>query len=602
MFPLPSPPQKRRRIDQSHAHTQSHPSPSSISTPTATATTTLPEAGPGAENSNLSPSHHQPPIQEGSHNHTSAHNSEWHHHHHNQHDYTPSAPRIHSHSQGQSYSSPASIGGSVNGGPGSGGGAFHSPAGGWSQDGFSQDPGFLASQEELRCILFSLAHSAVPTRVGSLSPDLAHDQQQQQHRQLHDQDPDENDTRGRKRRGDGSSLRARAPVSSVKRIEYLKNYVAQVAPWLDMFDSQHTFQQQMPALARTFPALSYAILAISARQIERKKGVQDFFDSLELYQEAIRLLGPVLQVRDPKIVAACVLLCCLEMMSARAQDWRRHLEGCAALFGAFGIHGFSKGLLQAVFWCYARMDLCGALISDGTQTTLLHPSKWLPPGCNEGDAYRMFNEAKSADMHANYAVYLCMRATELVSDRTKFVELGEDNGCTSQVFASKWLQLWSELQCWFSERPSELVPVQTVNRKPFPHIFFIHWAAISSNQLYHTACILLLKIMPKGTRLPRSPTLSLLWHARRICGISLANPHQGCLNNAIQPLWIAGRLFSHITEHQQIIQLIRDIEAETGWGTCWRIRDLEIAWGYDTRRGARNSHTRTYPIPLESQG
>lgn len=122
-----------------------------------------------------------------------------------------------------------------------------------------------------------------------------------------------------------------------------------------MFDSQHTFQQQMPALARTFPALSYAILAISARQMERKKGVQDFFDSLELYQEAIRLLSPVLQVRDPKIVAACVLLCCLEMMSARAQDWRRHLEGCAALFDAFGIHGFSKGLLQAVFWCYARM-------------------------------------------------------------------------------------------------------------------------------------------------------------------------------------------------------------------------------------------------------
>jgi hypothetical protein len=124
---------------------------------------------------------------------------------------------------------------------------------------------------------------------------------------------------------------------------------------LDMFDSQCTFRQELPALARTFPALFYAILAISARHMERKNGVQDLFDSLELYQEAIRLLSPVLQVHDPKIVAACVLLCCLEMMSARAQDWRRHLEGCAALFDAFEIHGFSKGLLQAVFWCYARM-------------------------------------------------------------------------------------------------------------------------------------------------------------------------------------------------------------------------------------------------------
>lgn len=122
-----------------------------------------------------------------------------------------------------------------------------------------------------------------------------------------------------------------------------------------MFDSQSTFRVQIPALARTFPALLDAILAISARQMERKQGIRDSFDSLGLYQEAIRLLSPLLQMHDAKVVAACVLLCCLEMMSARAQDWRRHLEGCTALFEAFEIHGFGSGVLQAVFWCYVRM-------------------------------------------------------------------------------------------------------------------------------------------------------------------------------------------------------------------------------------------------------
>lgn len=122
-----------------------------------------------------------------------------------------------------------------------------------------------------------------------------------------------------------------------------------------MFDTQCFFRIQLPALARNFPALLSAILAISARQMERKEDIRDSFESLELYQEAIRLLSPLLQVRNPNVVAACVLLCCLEMMSARAQDWRRHLEGCAALFDSFEIHGFSSGLLQAVFWCYARM-------------------------------------------------------------------------------------------------------------------------------------------------------------------------------------------------------------------------------------------------------
>ncbi|KAL2800934.1 fungal-specific transcription factor domain-containing protein [Aspergillus keveii] len=453
--------------------------------------------------------------------------------------------------------------------------------GSWYQDGFSQDPGFLASQEELRAILFTLANSAAPTRASS--PELGKTSTTTSPVVYQYQQPQY--SRDQRRRSERDVI-PQSPLSSRRRIEYLKNYVAEIAPWLDMFDSHCTFAQQIPTLSHSFPALLYAILAISARQMERKSGsgTQDWYDSLELYQEAIRLLSPLLQVRDPKIVAACVLLCCLEMMSARAQDWHRHLEGCAALFEASGIHGFCGGLLQAVFWCYARMDLCGALISDGTRTTTLHPSKWLPMGCHEEDAYRLFKEARSPDMHANYAVYLSVKATELVSNRTKFVELGEDNGCTTDVFNIRWSTLWNDLQTWLADRPAELLPVQTIARKPFPHILFVHWAAISSNQLYHTACILLLKMMPRGLRLPRSPTLSLLWHARRICGISTSNKHQGCLNNAIQPLWIAGRLFSHASEHEQIVKVIRDIEAETGWGAVWRIRDLEVAWGYSTRR------------------
>ncbi|KAL4810199.1 hypothetical protein BDV18DRAFT_54453 [Aspergillus unguis] len=455
-----------------------------------------------------------------------------------------------------------------------------SGTGSWYHDGFAQDPGFLASQEELRTILFTLANSAAPTRASS--PDAERIASNAARRSYQKQ--------GRK-----SASISTSPLSTRRRIEYLKNYVAEIAPWLDMFDSNCTFRQQLPALSHSFPALLYAILAISARQMERKSGIQDWYDSLEPYQEAIRLLSPLIQVRDPKIVAACVVLCCLEMMSARAQDWHRHLEGCAALFEASGMNGFCGGLLQAVFWCYARMDLCGALISDGTRTTVLHPSKWLPIGCHEEDAHRLFKEARSPDMHANYAVYLSVKTTELVSNRTKFLELGEDNGCTTEVFSSKWTALWNELQTWLAERPSELLPIQTMSRKPFPHILFVHWAAISSNQLYHTACILLLKMMPRGLKLPRSPALSLLWHARRICGISISNKHQGCLNNAIQPLWIAGRLFSHASEHEQIIKIIRDIEAETGWGACWRIRDLEVAWGYtvSSRREAMNQQFST---------
>lgn len=123
-----------------------------------------------------------------------------------------------------------------------------------------------------------------------------------------------------------------------------------------MFDSQRAFGVQLPALAKELLPLLYAILAIGARQLERKTKIQSSFDSLELYQEAIRLLTPLLQARDVHVIAACVILCCLEMFSASAQDWRRHLEGYAAVFGAFGVNGFSGDVLQAVFWRYVRTD------------------------------------------------------------------------------------------------------------------------------------------------------------------------------------------------------------------------------------------------------
>jgi len=41
------------------------------------------------------------------------------------------------------------------------------------------------------------------------------------------------------------------------------------------------------------------------------------------------------------------------------------------LFEAFNVNDFSGGLLQAVFWCYARMDLCDALIAGNAESTVL---------------------------------------------------------------------------------------------------------------------------------------------------------------------------------------------------------------------------------------
>lgn len=100
---------------------------------------------------------------------------------------------------------------------------FQSPAASWTQDGFSQDPGYLASQEELRCILFSLANSTAPTRVSS--PDIVG------RFELAEQSP-----RSKKYQPERRGELLQSSLSSRRRIEYLKNYVAEVAPWVCAVD------------------------------------------------------------------------------------------------------------------------------------------------------------------------------------------------------------------------------------------------------------------------------------------------------------------------------------------------------------------------------
>ena len=379
-------------------------------------------------------------------------------------------------------------------------------------------------------------------------------------------------------------------------INYLKNWITECAPSLDKFDEALHFGVQVPIIAQTTPALLCAIFAFSAHQTERKNCLEASKDSLELYQESIRLLGPALQAKTPNVLVTVCILACLELMSVSPSNWRRHIEGFATLVDHFNVHGFSGGLLQAVFWCYARMELCGAIISNGAQSTVLHIDKWVPakpdgsPDSRESEEERIkdlfLRASRSAgpDMHANWAVYLCSKTCDLVCRRTRHLELGEGDEYDPRPFVEQWARLWDELQYWLDQRPPGMLSVKTTGTgdgQIFPEVFFAHWAAISGNQLYHAASILMLEIKPPGSlTIPSAPHSSATWHARRVCGISLTNPHSGNLINAIQPLYIAGKLLTHRSEHVAVARLFKTIDQTTGWGAMWRLRDLERAWGY----------------------
>ncbi|KAL9945373.1 hypothetical protein D7B24_008251 [Verticillium nonalfalfae] len=452
-------------------------------------------------------------------------------------------------------------------------------------DGLSADPRFLELQEQLRDAVFAGLSTLSPSRWATpepqASPAATHDNSEQ---------PRKN------RRLDYAST----SIPQVRLINYLRNWVTECAPYLDKFDEARHFQIQVPILAQKSPALFYAILAFSARQMERRNpSLPESYDSLELYQQSILALGPSLQAKDPSILVTACILAVFELMAGSSKDWRRHLEGCAGLFEFFGVNGFSGGLPQAVFWCYARMEVCGEIISSGTETTMLPLDRWIPRPDNTAnhgspeesghaaDTYieELFwqHSRGSCDMYANWALYLCAEACNLRYRLVRYLGLGEQDESDNRPFTKRWEQLWFRLQRWYDRRPRPMMPIidakaKTAEGHLFPTILFSHWAAISSNQLYHAACILMLEMRRSNSV---TPEFSAVWHARRICGISGSNPHLGSLINAIQPLYLAGKIFTHVSERREVARILLHIDQATGWGALWRLRDLDAEWGYE---------------------
>ncbi|GAW14676.1 hypothetical protein ANO14919_040790 [Xylariales sp. No.14919] len=349
-----------------------------------------------------------------------------------------------------------------------------------------------------------------------------------------------------------------------------KNWVDEIAPWLDKFDNDCHFGRTLPAMAQNHRHLRCSMLALSARQQERKYPERRSAASLALYQEAVHQLIPRLQTKSTAVVASCVVLCVLEMMSCSPSMWRRHLDGCASLIQSVGINGFSDGLEKALFWCFARMDVCGGLIS--SQQTLIPVDSWSTEISLE-DNVRLYRKTSCLGLSADYCVFLCALVLDLFASDT-----------TEEVFTRRWSELFVYIEDWYTTRLPEMRPILELNApkgdfsRPFPVILFSNPAAVSGNQLYHTAALLMLQRQPRCA-FTRSKPRSILWHARRICAISISNTQHGCWTNSIQPLWIAGKVMSHPSEHQAILDIYATIEKNTGWGAKWRADDLKEYWG-----------------------
>ncbi|PWY70621.1 MFS sugar transporter [Aspergillus eucalypticola CBS 122712] len=297
-----------------------------------------------------------------------------------------------------------------------------------------------------------------------------------------------------------------------------QNYLNEICLWLDMFDNHRHFASTFPQMAKSAPHLRYSILALSARQMERQQNKKSQSESLFLYQEAIHQLLPELEQKTTPVIASCVILCVLEMLSClgNPKEWRRHLDGCAYLIQAAEINGFSGKEEQALFWCFARMDVCGGLISE--EETIIPINHWIPRDMTPTEASQLFlaSNMTTFDTYANYTVFLCAQT------------LGVLFGGNSQLPASC-------MSCHYLSSPREGESF----RKPALPCLCIAFAATKTKD-----------------GIPASATeIGVVARAANLRYFRI---------EYTPPLWLAGKVMSHHSEHTAIIETLTRIERETG--------------------------------------
>ena len=154
-----------------------------------------------------------------------------------------------------------------------------------------------------------------------------------------------------------------------------------------------------------------------------------------------------------------------------------------------------------------------------------------------------------------------------------------------------WMEMVEELENWYQERPEGFQPILELdmgnqNDAPgpsFPVVLFANGAGVFSNQLYHTAMLILLLSRPRTARTTGFPsaTTSPLWHAQRVCSIALNNDRRECWDPCLLSSFLmAARRMTHETQQQEIISGFDRIQKVTGWNTSELLRGLQEHWQF----------------------
>lgn len=178
-------------------------------------------------------------------------------------------------------------------------------------------------------------------------------------------------------------------------------------------------------------------------------------------------------------------------------------------------------------------------------------------------------------------------------------------GVSQNTLLERWYRLHRELDAWYTGLPetfqpcARIEPLRNANHSagdaddfPFVEVWYSMPMCASTMQHYHMARILLLINKPHDSTARRTTVTNRLqsyrsiesevrYHSHEICNISMSRMDSSARIHSLQPLFVSGQCLMEPRERRTIIGLLRGIEADTGWATEYRVKQLLREWGWD---------------------
>ncbi|KAL1982656.1 hypothetical protein VTN96DRAFT_1026 [Rasamsonia emersonii] len=338
-----------------------------------------------------------------------------------------------------------------------------------------------------------------------------------------------------------------------------------------------------------------------------------------------------------EVLAATAILSVYEFLDATGPAWNRHLSGVKSLLDIAEVGmmpleqqtspggtplppkrpALSKAR-KATFWNFARQDYLAAFINE-CQTRLNTDDLvlWTEAGLQVDSAgfVRPSNtgedDVMKEDMISNALIWILSKIVNFIAAGDN-IHVGPNSnpidegplGVKQQVLLERWYRLQAELDAWYNGLPDTFRPCARIEPSrgpqdasdaddcPFPEVWYSIPMCASTMQHYHMARILLLINKPHESTARRTTVTNRLksyrsieseirYHSQEICGISMSRPDGSVRIHSLQPLFVSGQCLTEPRERRTIIRLLRGIEADLGWATEYRVKQLLKEWEWD---------------------